>query len=88
MVTHENEMAVHAKRVIRVLDGKVISDTIQGPAKAPRPMEEVKADEIIDGTLSKKEKKAREIQFLDYLRQAAQSMTSHKMRSFYLFLVY
>lgn len=82
MVTHENEMAVHAKRVIRVLDGKVISDTIQGPAKAPRPMEEVKADEIIDGTLSKKEKKAREIQFLDYLRQAAQSMTSHKMRSF------
>jgi macrolide transport system ATP-binding/permease protein len=80
MVTHENEMAVHAKRVIRVLDGKVISDLRQGTQ--PLPSDESQADKIIDTVLSKKERKARETQFLEYLRQAAQSMISHKMRSF------
>ena len=80
MVTHESEMSVHAKRIIRVFDGKVISDTKQGAA--PKPSEENQADTIIDTVLSKKERKARQTQFLEYLRQAAQSMISHKMRSF------
>ncbi len=80
MVTHENEMAVHAKRVIRMFDGKVISDEKQGAV--PKPSEESQADQIIDVALSKQERKAREIQFLEYLQQAAQAMISHKMRSF------
>ena len=80
MVTHENEMAVHAKRVIRMFDGKVISDLRQG--SEPKPSEESQADQIIGVVLSKPERKARETQFLEYLRQAAQSMVSHKMRSF------
>ena len=80
MVTHENEMAVHAKRVIRVLDGKVISDVKQG--EVSRPSKEEQADQIIDTVLSKQERKTRETQFLEYLQQAAGAMISHKMRSF------
>ena len=80
MVTHENEMSQHAKRVIRVLDGKIISDTVQG--RVLKPGEENQADNAIEGVLSKQERKARETQLLEYLRQAAQSMISHKMRSF------
>ena len=112
MVTHENEMAVHAKRVIRMLDGKVISDENQ--KAAPKPFAEsetpaqfrlargvsaesetpaqfrlargvsveTQADQIIDVVLSKQERKARETQFLEYLRQAVGAMVAHKMRSF------
>jgi macrolide transport system ATP-binding/permease protein len=80
VVTHENEVAVHAKRIIRIFDGKVISDEKQGAAR--EPSEESQADKIIDVVLSKQERKARETQFLEYLHQAAQSMISHKMRSF------
>jgi len=95
MVTHENEMAVHAKRVTRMFDGKVISDVKQGTVPEPSSAEsgtpdfpispgaeESQADQIIEVVLSKHERKAREIQFLEYLQQAAQAMVSHKMRSF------
>ena len=85
MVTHENEMAVHAKRVIRVLDGKIISDVKQGPAGSGTPTPPIgsgEADKIIDVVLSKKERKARETEFFEYLRQASAAMVSHKMRSF------
>jgi len=94
IVTHENEMAIHAKRVIRMFDGKVISDVKQGvvpkpsaesgtPAFPIKPgAEESQTDQIIDVVLSKHERKAREIQFLEYLLQAVQAMISHKMRSF------
>ncbi len=80
MVTHESEMSVHAKRIIRIFDGKIISDERQG--KVPRPPEEGQADQIIATVLSKHERKVRGIQFLEYLQQAAQAMVSHKMRSF------
>jgi len=80
VVTHENEVAAHAKRIIRVFDGKVISDVTQGAAL--KPIEESQVDKIIDVVLSRQERKARETQFLEYLRQAGGAMVSHKMRSF------
>jgi macrolide transport system ATP-binding/permease protein len=80
IVTHENEMAVHAQRIIRVFDGKVISDVKQGAVLKPAQVNP--ADKIIETVLSKQERKARETKFLEYLRQAAQAMVSHKMRSF------
>ncbi len=95
VVTHENEVAVRAKRVIRMLDGKIISDDkprVQGkpssaesgtPDLSESPgAEETEADKIIDIVLSKHERKARETEFLDYLRQAWAAMIGHKMRSF------
>jgi macrolide transport system ATP-binding/permease protein len=81
LVTHENEMVVHAQRVIRMLDGRIVSDQRQA-ALASGISDKGRADQIIDIVLSKKERKARETQFLEYLRQACQAMVSHKMRSF------
>lgn len=80
VVTHEKEVAVHAKRIIRMLDGRIISDEKSGIL--PKPSEESQADKIIDVVLSKSERTARETKFFDYLRQASGAMLSHKMRSF------
>jgi macrolide transport system ATP-binding/permease protein len=80
IVTHEKEIAASARRVIRMLDGRIISDEKSGIP--PKPTEEGQADKIIDIVLSKSERKARETEFFDYLRQALGAMVSHKMRSF------
>jgi macrolide transport system ATP-binding/permease protein len=81
IVTHEKEIAIQAKRVIRMLDGKIISDEKSAGSGTPEPAES-QADKIIDAVLSKSERKARETEFFDYLRQAGGAMLSHKMRSF------
>jgi macrolide transport system ATP-binding/permease protein len=81
IVTHEKEIAIQAKRVIRMLDGKIISDEKSTGSGTPEPAES-QADKIIDAVLSKSERKARETEFFDYLRQAGGAMLSHKMRSF------
>ncbi|MBU2102873.1 MAG: ABC transporter permease, partial [Candidatus Omnitrophica bacterium] len=80
MVTHEKEVAAHARRIIHMRDGRITSDekshtSFQSP-------QESQADAIIDVVLSKSERKARQTEFWDYLRQAAGAMVSHKMRSF------
>ncbi|MDH6119554.1 putative ABC transport system ATP-binding protein [Kitasatospora sp. GAS204A] len=38
LITHEDEVAAHAKRVIRLVDGQVTSDVRQGPAGGPPPV--------------------------------------------------
>jgi macrolide transport system ATP-binding/permease protein len=80
IVTHEKEIAASAKRVIRMLDGRIISD--EKSRISPPHSEEDKVDETIDIVLSKSERKARETEFFDYLHQASGAMLSHKMRSF------
>ncbi|MFH0839245.1 MAG: ABC transporter permease [Candidatus Omnitrophota bacterium] len=80
VVTHEKEVADHAKRIIRMRDGCIISD--EKPGVLPKHLDEHQADRIIDVVLSKTERAARETKFFDYLRQAAGAMVSHKMRSF------
>ncbi|MFE9429064.1 ABC transporter ATP-binding protein [Kitasatospora sp. NPDC006697] len=37
LITHEDEVAAHAKRVIRLVDGQIISDLRQGPVAGPPP---------------------------------------------------
>jgi putative ABC transport system ATP-binding protein len=38
MITHENEVAQHAKRVVRVKDGLIVDDFRQGPIAGAPPM--------------------------------------------------
>nr|WTB32072.1 ABC transporter ATP-binding protein [Streptomyces sp. NBC_00830] len=37
LITHEDEVARHAKRVIRLVDGQVVSDVRQAPVEGPPP---------------------------------------------------
>ena len=37
LITHEDEVARHAKRVIRLVDGQVVSDVRQAPVDGPPP---------------------------------------------------
>jgi len=80
IVTHEKEVASHAKRVIHMRDGRIISDEQLGASL--KLSGENQADNIIDIVLSKTERKARKAEFFDYLRQAGVAMVTHKMRSF------
>jgi putative ABC transport system ATP-binding protein len=38
MITHESDVAQHAKRVVRVKDGRIVGDTRVAPIDAPPPM--------------------------------------------------
>ncbi|MDD5072659.1 MAG: ABC transporter permease [Candidatus Omnitrophica bacterium] len=80
IVTHENEIAVHAKRIIKMRDGEIISDEPNCEDKkkcAPSPEAE-KIKEAFD----KEQKFSSQAELLDYIRQAASAMWSHKMRTF------
>ncbi|GLW54208.1 ABC transporter ATP-binding protein [Kitasatospora phosalacinea] len=37
VITHEDEVALHAKRVIRLVDGAIVSDVRQAPVDGPPP---------------------------------------------------
>ena len=37
MITHEDDVAAHAKRVIRLRDGQIVEDHRQGPVVGPPP---------------------------------------------------
>ncbi|MDD5439818.1 MAG: ABC transporter permease [Candidatus Omnitrophica bacterium] len=79
MVTHEEEVAEYAKRIIRMRDGKIIADEIKKPAAtdlAEGP-QEIAVDSIVSGAHA--ETKRAEI--TDHFRQAFWAIVSHKMRS-------
>lgn len=79
MVTHEREIARHAKRIISMLDGKIISDE-----RVKSESEEYSSPSVtssIDDILSESHVALRKTEFIDHLRQAFHSIVSHKMRS-------
>ncbi len=79
MVTHEPEMATHATRIIRMRDGKIISDEIQTQVKSVSSMEETQA--VVQRALSHSQKGFDIEKIFDSMRQAIYAMLSNKMRS-------
>ncbi|MFA5090004.1 MAG: ABC transporter permease [Candidatus Omnitrophota bacterium] len=81
IVTHENEIAAHAKRIITMRDGQIISDkAVFNGMESPKtgfPGYEIK--DILSKTGSAVKGG---MEFFDYLRQAVSAMLSHKMRAF------
>ncbi|MFH1199337.1 MAG: ABC transporter permease [Candidatus Omnitrophota bacterium] len=90
VVTHENEVAVHAKRIIQMRDGRIISDKA---AEILRPdvasgLQNDKSGisqqpkNLVDDILKQVGQLGGGIKFLDYARQAIFAMLAHKMRAF------
>lgn len=77
MVTHENEVAKHALRIIRMKDGVIISDEKSKKGKKFTAQDNsAKMDSV-----SKKVATFARAEFLDYARQAFGAIISHKLRS-------
>ncbi len=82
IVTHENEIAVHARRIITMRDGQIISDRVVSAGEAKIPKVSFQED-LVKNVLSKSDSVVKGgMEFLDYLRQAVSAMLSHKMRAF------
>jgi macrolide transport system ATP-binding/permease protein len=80
MVTHEEEIAVRAQRIIRMRDGEIVSDE-KKKSKQKKPVSGSQ-DLSIDAILSESRQTLAQAAFVDHFRQALHAIVSHKMRSF------
>jgi macrolide transport system ATP-binding/permease protein len=80
MVTHEQEIATHAKRIIRMRDGEIIADE-RKKAKTKKAATMPKRLSI-DAILAESQHTLVRAAFKDHFRQALHAIISHKMRSF------
>ncbi|MBU1122152.1 MAG: ABC transporter permease [Candidatus Omnitrophota bacterium] len=79
MVTHEEEIAEYADRVIYMRDGKIISDEKKRESFTKGDREQQIS---IDSIFSQEHHVLDKIEFVEHLRQAYNAIVSHKMRSF------
>ncbi len=79
MVTHEKEIAQHAKRIIQMRDGEIVSDERTRGETETHPL--TPANISIDDILSETRLSVGRAEFIDHLRQSIQAIVSHKMRS-------
>ncbi|MDD5254442.1 MAG: ABC transporter permease [Candidatus Omnitrophica bacterium] len=79
IVTHEKEIAEHARRIIHTRDGRIISDEAVGslPQEGGGALHAVPET----GFFSQKIRKTGGAEFMDYFREALFAMITHKMRS-------
>ncbi len=78
MVTHEQEIAGHAKRIIRMRDGEIIADEkVRGKKAGARRRSGLSIRDI----LGKKQSTFGTAEYTDYLRQAFSAIVMHKLRS-------
>ncbi|MDD5226543.1 MAG: ABC transporter permease [Candidatus Omnitrophica bacterium] len=78
LVTHSEEVANAAERVIRMHDGKIVSDE-KRPASGKRHDSEIKVRDIRE---SPKEKKYNFEEFQEHFKQASRVILGNKLRSF------
>jgi macrolide transport system ATP-binding/permease protein len=80
MVTHEQEIATHAKRIIRMRDGEIVADERK---KTKTKKASVKPQSLsVDAILAESRHTLARAAFMDHFRQALHAIVSHKMRSF------
>ncbi|MFH1394572.1 MAG: ABC transporter permease [Candidatus Omnitrophota bacterium] len=77
MVTHENEIAQHAKRIITMRDGKIISDETK---KKTKVLEE--SDKLVRDVLSQRHSAFAKVEFLEHIKQSRRAIFANKVRSF------
>jgi len=78
IVTHEDEVAHRARRIIRMRDGVVVSDEPSPTASSYPARQDVPANTITNRLNSVEHK----FQFYDHFLQAARAIFAHKVRSF------
>ncbi len=79
MVTHEEEVAEYAKRIIRMRDGKILSDEVKKGGVKEIPAQPLNIS--IDSIISESKSDIKRAELTDHFRQAFFSITSHKMRA-------
>jgi macrolide transport system ATP-binding/permease protein len=79
MVTHEPDIAAHAKRIIQMKDGEIISDKV---ASQNKDILNNQAESIKDILSNSRNIVSGGMNFLDYMRQSISAMMAHKMRTF------
>jgi macrolide transport system ATP-binding/permease protein len=79
MVTHEKEIAEHAKRIIYMRDGEIIFDERKGTGS--QEYSPIPVDISLEDILSQSRRLRVEAEFITHFRQAASAILSHKMRS-------
>jgi len=79
MVTHEKEIAQHAKRIIYMRDGEIISDERKGTGA--QEYSAIPVDIPLDDILSQPRRSGVGAEFIAHFRQAIYAIVSHKMRS-------
>ncbi|MBU0683708.1 MAG: ABC transporter permease [Candidatus Omnitrophota bacterium] len=77
MVTHENEIAQHAKRIITMRDGKIISDETK---KKTKVLEE--SDKLVRDVLSQRHSAFAKVEFVEHIKQSHRAIFANKIRSF------
>jgi len=80
IVTHEKEVADHAKRIIFMRDGQIISDDIVKSEEAAASAS-VAGERPAKDYFSKASQRIGRTKFWDYFKQALFAMVSHRMRS-------
>jgi macrolide transport system ATP-binding/permease protein len=83
IVTHENEIAAHVKRIITMRDGQIISDKVVSGETRLSGVALFGSENLVKDILSKSGNALKGgMEFFDYLKQAVTAMFSHKMRAF------
>ncbi len=79
IVTHEEEVASRANRIIRMRDGEIISDTLKKKGKKKNPN---KDGTNLENILSDTDRRIGKREVVNFVKQAVGSVVSHKLRSF------